>query len=363
MGSPGKSGSFFYYSQDYRFIIKTIHHSEHLFLRSILKHYYTHIRNHPNTILSRFIGLHRVKLPRGRKIHFVVMGNIFPPSKDIHEIYDLKGSTLGRQVTPEEIRTNPRVVRKDLNWIQSGHRLYLGPEKRGLLMEQLIEDVSFLEKLFIMDYSLLVGIHYIHRGNREHIRDKALTVFETTANESRLSKASMPAVIKRPLARTDPIALTTNLASEEDLPSERRCFRFYQEEGGFWSTYENNKAGNEIYFLGIIDILTPYNYTKKLEHAVKSLNYDKDAISAINPTDYSKRFLAFIKKHVLIIDSMGNVLMRLYPKELPKPGEKDVIEKTSPSLSKKKKMKNNMSKKRTRDMQQGCSSMAPEEGT
>ncbi len=29
LGSPGKSGSFFYFSRDYRFIIKTVHHSEH----------------------------------------------------------------------------------------------------------------------------------------------------------------------------------------------------------------------------------------------------------------------------------------------------------------------------------------------
>ena len=40
LGSPGKSGSFFYFSQDYRFIIKTIHHTEHKFLRKILADYY-----------------------------------------------------------------------------------------------------------------------------------------------------------------------------------------------------------------------------------------------------------------------------------------------------------------------------------
>lgn len=38
--SPGKSGSFFYYSRDYRFIIKTIHYTEHRFLRKVLKDYY-----------------------------------------------------------------------------------------------------------------------------------------------------------------------------------------------------------------------------------------------------------------------------------------------------------------------------------
>jgi hypothetical protein len=40
LGSPGKSGSFFYFSQDYRFIIKTIHHTEHKFIRQVLKNYF-----------------------------------------------------------------------------------------------------------------------------------------------------------------------------------------------------------------------------------------------------------------------------------------------------------------------------------
>lgn len=88
LGSPGKSGSFFYFSRDYRFIIKTIRHSEHKFLLSILPQYFDHVKENPHTLLSRFYGLHRVKLPRGKKIHFVIMNNLFPPHKDIHETYD-----------------------------------------------------------------------------------------------------------------------------------------------------------------------------------------------------------------------------------------------------------------------------------
>ncbi|CAI4217827.1 unnamed protein product [Parascedosporium putredinis] len=78
LGSPGKSGSFFYFSRDYKYIIKTIHHAEHKFLRKILKDYYQHVRENPNTLLSQFYGLHRVKMPYGKKIHFVVMNNLFP---------------------------------------------------------------------------------------------------------------------------------------------------------------------------------------------------------------------------------------------------------------------------------------------
>ncbi|CAG8832453.1 14293_t:CDS:2, partial [Racocetra persica] len=88
-----------------------------------------HVKANPDTLLSRFYGLHRVKLPRGPKIHFVVMNNIFPPHRDIHEIYDLKGSTVGRE-TKVTNNHNPRTVLKDLNWINSEQHLELGPAKR-----------------------------------------------------------------------------------------------------------------------------------------------------------------------------------------------------------------------------------------
>ncbi|KAJ2174582.1 Phosphatidylinositol-4-phosphate 5-kinase, partial [Coemansia sp. RSA 532] len=84
VGSSGKSGSFFYYSQDYRFIIKTVHHTEHKFMRQVLPQYYEFVRDNPHTLLSRIYGLHRIKLPQGRKVHFIVMSNILPPNKDIH---------------------------------------------------------------------------------------------------------------------------------------------------------------------------------------------------------------------------------------------------------------------------------------
>ena len=177
LGSPGKSGSFFYFSRDYRFIIKTIHHSEHAFLLRILPTYYEHVKANPHTLLSRFYGLHRVKLPRGRKIHFVIMNNIFPPHRDIHETYDLKGSTVGREYPEDKAEKNPRAVLKDLNWINRGKTLELGPEKRAYLSVQLERDAEFLKKVNVMDYSLLVGIHNMRRGNRDNVRRNTLKVF------------------------------------------------------------------------------------------------------------------------------------------------------------------------------------------
>lgn len=39
--------------------------------------------------------------------------------------------------------------------------------------------------------------------------------------------------------------------------------------------------------------------TKKLEHTFKSLVFPKDSISAVNPTDYARRFLKFMSDNIL----------------------------------------------------------------
>lgn len=178
LGSPGKSGSFFYFSRDYKYIIKTIHHGEHRFLRKILRDYFKHVEDNPDTLISQFYGLHRVKTPFGRKIHFVVMNNLFPPHRDIHQTFDLKGSTIGRDFKEENLADNPRATLKDLNWLRRDMHLNLGPTKKQLFMQQVQRDVELLKRLHIMDYSLLLGIHDLKRGNSDDIRNSALKVFQ-----------------------------------------------------------------------------------------------------------------------------------------------------------------------------------------
>ncbi|KAI0375997.1 SAICAR synthase-like protein [Pilatotrama ljubarskyi] len=303
LGSPGKSGSFFYFSRDYRFIIKTIHHSEHKFLRRILKRYYEHIKNNPHTLLSRFYGLHRVKLPHGRKIHFVIMNNLFPAHKDIHETYDLKGSTVGREYPEEKAAQNPRAVLKDLNWIKRRKTLELGPEKRALLTEQLRRDSEILKDLGVMDYSLLVGIHNMQRGNRDNVRRNTLRVFSPDMPVINRKKTigkgpqSPEAIAMRRIMReADPQSLSaaTITLPEEDT-GERQHFIFYQDEGGLRATDEANENMDTIYYLGVIDILTPYNTFKKLEHFWKGLSADRHKISPVPPVEYANRFFSFMK--------------------------------------------------------------------
>ncbi|EIE79669.1 hypothetical protein RO3G_04374 [Rhizopus delemar RA 99-880] len=305
LGSPGKSGSFFYYSRDYRFIIKTIHYTEHKFMRDILKDYYNHVTENPNTLLCRYYGLHRIKLPHGKKIHFVVMSNVFPPNKDIHETYDLKGSTLGRLLPEEEVSKNPHAVMKDLNWEKRQRKLHLGPHKRKLFIGQLIRDVTLLSHLNIMDYSLLVGIHDMLRGNRDNIRDSTLQTFQpnTKSIQRRITqmrhRTSKAQFVREAIAEANIHKLDSSQLPEEVL-ERRNCVFYADKSGGFQATDEENKPLPVLYSLGIIDILTPYDMKKKSEHVFKSMTTkDKNGISAVKPTQYGQRFLEFMARSVL----------------------------------------------------------------
>ncbi|KAH8918439.1 SAICAR synthase-like protein [Atractiella rhizophila] len=301
LGSPGKSGSFFYFSKDYRFIIKTIHHTEHKFLRKVLKEYHQHVLKNPHTLLSRFYGLHRVKLPRGRKIHFLVMNNLFPPHRDIHETYDLKGSAIGREYPEEKAAQKSGAVLKDLNWLHRGRHFELGPEKRMYFEEQLKRDTEFLKRLGIMDYSLLIGLHDLGRGNKENLRDGMLTVFQpdTVKVRRKPTMIQQASALRKAVHKADPKSLSDAKSGlPEQEGAERKHLIFYQDEGGFRATDGENKPLDTIYYLGIIDILTPYNSVKRIEHFFKGIQHDKHMISAVPPNEYGDRFLNFLTSFI-----------------------------------------------------------------
>lgn len=286
MGSQGKSGSFFYYSRDFRFIIKTIHHAEHRQLRRILKDYHSHVKNNPNTLISQFYGLHRLKVHGGmKKVHFLVMNNLFPPHRDIHIKYDLKGSTWGRYTRlPNNDGDKPdlsHLTLKDLNWLESDDKIQFGPNKKKMFTEQLEADVNFLKKINVMDYSLLLGVHDVKKGNSTTLTK--LSVFDPKSSN------------KSELIKTNP----RDIDRVNDLPMDvfpgRSKYIFYGHDGGIRATNEENDPMPQIYYLGIIDCLTNYSLKKRLETFWRSLSHTRSTISAIPADEYGNRFIKFIE--------------------------------------------------------------------
>lgn len=152
--SNAKSGQFFCYSHDGRYMIKTQTLDESKFLRHILPDYFSFMMKHPYSHLTHFYGLYRVRMPDiGKCTYFVIMKSVFNTEKEIHKIWDLKGSTKGRRASRGDS------VHKDMDLVDEGRKLHFGPKVKKEFLDQLRIDTRFLSKMGIMDYSLLLGVH------------------------------------------------------------------------------------------------------------------------------------------------------------------------------------------------------------
>ena len=94
--SSGQSGSLFYYTKNKKYMLKTIPHREFVKFRAVLKEYFMHMRDNPDSLICRFFGLHMVRFTdqTGKKqtMYIVIMNNVFKDFS-VSEFFDLKGST------------------------------------------------------------------------------------------------------------------------------------------------------------------------------------------------------------------------------------------------------------------------------
>ncbi|KAF9685022.1 hypothetical protein SADUNF_Sadunf03G0011100 [Salix dunnii] len=124
-------------------------------LLKMLPEYYIHVRKCENTLITKFFGVHRLTLRGGKKVRFVVMGNMFCTELRIHGRYDLKGSTQGRYTDKDKVGENTTLKDLDL-----AYEFHMDMMLRETLFKQLSLDCRFLESQQIIDYSLLLGIHF-----------------------------------------------------------------------------------------------------------------------------------------------------------------------------------------------------------
>ena len=156
--SNAKSGQFFFYSSDGRYMIKTMTNAESKFLRQILPEYFKHCCENPNTMITRFFGMYRVKLYHLRRnVKFVIMNSVYYTDKNLQTFYDLKGSSIGRDAKPRQAVLKDNDLRRSL----PENAIALHPQQRSHMRQQLESDCAFLTKMDVMDYSMLVGVHYV----------------------------------------------------------------------------------------------------------------------------------------------------------------------------------------------------------
>jgi len=118
----GRSGSFFFFSHDSRFIIKTISSEELKLFLKILPSYHQHIKNNPKSLIAKIYGVFTVKPQSTNEVHIMLMENSCRFSKEFcmtKGMFDLKGSWVDRESSADTF------VKKDLNFIKDYKKLDL----------------------------------------------------------------------------------------------------------------------------------------------------------------------------------------------------------------------------------------------
>ncbi|OQS07138.1 phosphatidylinositol 4-phosphate 5-kinase (PIPK-D11/GPCR-PIPK) [Thraustotheca clavata] len=244
-GLKGKSGNIMYFTNNMQFMVKSVPREEFDVLRAILPQYYKYLLAHRATHLCRYFGCHSITLPVGtRCMYFVVMQNLFNEGR-VHEIYDIKGNTDRRQAIPDaEVEMYmQQTIRKqyieslmlDIDFSRIHRSMDLSEVNATAMKNQLKLDINFLAEQNIMDYSILVGVKH---------------VLNTSDHTS--------------------VSGMCNHVPSKDM--------------------------NDLYFVGIIDMLQKYNWRWAVQRCFLALICkDTQDVSAVPARKYSARLLHFIR--------------------------------------------------------------------
>jgi 1-phosphatidylinositol-4-phosphate 5-kinase len=392
--SEGASGSFFYLSADKKFLVKTLTREEQEFFITILNSYFQHMKaSRDQSLIIRFYGLYSIRM-YGRTQYFAVMENILytqGKNNKIHEIYDLKGSWINRNAN--------RLASNTLKDSDFHRTILLNINSAVYLLQKAMEDVSFLRSLNIMDYSLLLGIHFCkvptqqnqphcqgfdqnnplstwnkrnnqisHRksaqqpennaqnyslpinikGNGSENNNKASSQRKSSENseeeknsmpthsiaassllsslslssppELPASQAALNPISSSSRAHASPIhdfdmSLTSNYGHHKPnlLPPSASASNFsslsnsssFSMRAPFFQSYDGGLSaavieGPGIYFVGIIDMLQRWSWSKRLEAFFKTYFrlLNPYGLSARPPLPYAERFILMLRHHL-----------------------------------------------------------------
>ena len=330
-----------------RFIIKSVTKAERaVLLRVLLPSLQRHLRRFPDSLLVPFLGCYTIKRQREREITVIVLPNaLYNPAFPVHTRFDLKGSTIARE-TSVDARQFLSFSRKDNDFLETHRWLMLGKRQRATLLRQLRTDAEYLRDLGLMDYSLLVGVHYVEKddtvaadkklpstilrlsGTRVE-NDDEVDEIKVSATVQR-SKVPFPYLANEPSVATSGARVSGSLSDPVSGPSAGQ--KKWNKGDSLWMRLNRSQAhrglrtsstlekaessvtselvvrregvpaarawfssdGRCVYFFSIIDLLQRFNVAKRIEHGLKALRSDSTKISSVEPRFYCSRFVRFV---------------------------------------------------------------------
>jgi len=143
----------------------------------------------------------------------------------------------------------------------------VGRSRRKAILTQLSIDVEFLRSLDLLDYSLLVGIHFSTRDSPD---SESLDRIASTRGGSDRDEHIPPRA----------------------APPRQGQGRWADAPDGGINAVACEGREDEVYFIGIIDILTVWSPAKSLESMTKRILHPmhSSGVSCVPPSKYAARF-------------------------------------------------------------------------
>lgn len=206
----GKSNVFFAKTLDDRFIIKQVTKTELesfiKFAPAYFKYLSESISTGSPTCLAKILGIYQVTLKhlkggKETKMDVLVMENLLY-RRNIRRLYDLKGSSRSRY-NSDTSGSNKVLLDQNLIEAMPTSPIFVGNKAKRLLERAVWNDTAFLASIYVMDYSLLVGVdeenHELVLGiidfMRQYTWDKHLETWVKTSGILGGPKNSSPTVI------------------------------------------------------------------------------------------------------------------------------------------------------------------------
>jgi len=276
-GANSKSGSFFFFSHDKKFMLKTAKKKEAETLIQMLPDLIARFEVAPQTLINPFLGLYHIF---GESLHdsflFVVMMNATQHNLPVHHAFDLKGSTHGRWADPSEH------VGKDLNFEEEFVGLGLKDDIAQDLLQTHADDVELLRKYTIVDYSVLLEVH-----DQQHTLNTPSKRWKPKGDVTRVKIGGGPLDFNTPFAQQVSGSLgMQGMAFSVDALSRSCETVAWRPSTGIWSA-----DGRFLYTVAIIDLLTPFGIKPKLEVIMNEvISCGKgDEFSKVPPEAYASR--------------------------------------------------------------------------
>ncbi|NWV74403.1 PI42B kinase, partial [Dasyornis broadbenti] len=280
--SQGRCGARFLTTYDRRFVIKAVSSEDVAEMHNILKKYHQ-VRIQDGAPWINF--LREWDAPaQGMDAHWKI-----PTTPELHSLTpgavpSLLSCPISVREASDKEKAKDLPTFKDNDFLNEGQKLHVGEESKKNFLEKLKRDVEFLAQLKIMDYSLLVGIHDVDRAEQEEMEVEDRAEDEECENDG---------------LGGNPIS---SYGTPPDSPGNLLNYPRFFGPGEFDPSVDvyamkshESAPRKEVYFMAIIDILTPYDTKKKAAHAAKTVKHGAGAeISTVNPEQYSKRFNEFI---------------------------------------------------------------------